>query len=47
VSEYLPDHRRIFNAGDYFDRATAFAAGFNVDVEYSVFAPIGQDVPVP
>jgi hypothetical protein len=21
MSEYFPDHHRIFNAGDYFDRA--------------------------
>jgi len=50
VSEYFPDHRRIFsaiapgialpptslwsNAGDYFDRATAFAAGFNINVKH-------------
>jgi hypothetical protein len=26
MSEYLVDHHRIFNAGDYFDRAAAFAA---------------------
>ena len=32
VSEYLFDHCRIFNAGDYFNRATTFTAGFNVDV---------------
>ncbi len=36
MSEYLPDHRRVFNAGDYFDRATTFTAGFNVDVEYAL-----------
>jgi len=32
MSEYLVDHRRIFDAGDYFDRATTFTTGFNVNV---------------
>jgi hypothetical protein len=33
VSEYLADHRRIFDAGDDADITTAFTAGFNVEVE--------------
>ena len=34
MSEYLVDHRRVFNAGDYFDCATPFTTRFNADVEY-------------
>ncbi len=36
MSEYLVDHHRIFNAGDYFNRATTFTAVFNVDVKYAL-----------
>ncbi len=32
--EYLVDHHRVFNTGDDFNRTAAFAAGFNVDIEY-------------
>jgi hypothetical protein len=31
VSEYLPDHYRVFDAGDDAHITTAFTAGFNVD----------------
>ena len=34
VREYLLDHHRVFNTSDYLDGATAFAAGFNVDMEH-------------
>jgi len=36
VSEYLVDHRRVFNTGDYFDGTTTFATGFNIDVKYAL-----------
>ena len=42
VSEYLPDHRRIFNAGDYFDCAAAFVNSFNVDAEHGGQRDIGM-----
>ena len=47
VGEYLLDHRRIFNAGDHFDGATAFTARFDVDIEYasSSKADVGAFVP--
>jgi hypothetical protein len=32
VSKYFPDHRRVFNTGDDFNRATAFAAGFDIEL---------------
>ena len=35
VSQYLPDHRRVFNTGDYPDLAAAFTAGFDVDIEHA------------
>jgi len=35
VREYFPDHRRNFDTGDDPDITTAFAAGFNFDIEYS------------
>jgi hypothetical protein len=31
VSEYLVDHRRVFDAGDDADITAAFTARFNVD----------------
>ena len=33
VSEYLVDHRRVFDTGDDADITTAFAAGFDIDME--------------
>ena len=30
VSEYLVDHRRVFDAGDDADLTTTFAAGFDI-----------------
>ena len=33
VSEYLPDHHRVFDAGDDAHITAAFTAGFNADVE--------------
>ena len=33
VGEYLVNDQRIFNAGDDFDGATAFAARFDIDLE--------------
>jgi hypothetical protein len=38
VSEYLVDHRRIFDAGDYFDRTTTFTTGFKATAS-SAIAP--------
>jgi hypothetical protein len=38
VSEDLLDHRRIFDAGDDFHRATAFLAGLDVDIENALEA---------
>ena len=35
VSEYLLDHYRVFNTGNDLDRATAFAAGFDIDMEHT------------
>jgi len=35
VGEYLVDHRRVFDAGDDADITTAFAAGFDIDIEYT------------
>ena len=34
VNEYLLNHRGVFNTGDDFNRTAAFAAGFNIDIEY-------------
>ena len=36
VGKYLVNDRRIFNTGDDFDGATAFAARLNVDIEYAL-----------
>lgn len=36
VSAYLPNHRRVFDAGDHFQRATGLTAGSDVDVKYPV-----------
>jgi hypothetical protein len=33
VSEYHLDYYRVFNAGDYFERATAFTTGFYINSE--------------
>jgi hypothetical protein len=30
VNEYLPDHHRVFDTGNYLDGTTTFAAGFNI-----------------
>jgi len=35
VIEYLVDDRRVFDTGDDADITTAFAAGFDIDVEYA------------
>ena len=35
VSEYLVDHRRVFDAGDDADITTAFAAGFEATASCS------------
>ena len=32
VGEYLPNHRRVFDAGDDPDRAAAFTTGLNQEV---------------
>jgi hypothetical protein len=34
--KYLPGHHRVFNAGNNPDVATAFAAGFDIDIEHSL-----------
>jgi hypothetical protein len=35
VGEYFPDHRRVFDTGDDPDITTAFAAGFDIDIEHA------------
>ena len=34
VSKDFPDHRRVFNTSDHFDRTATLATGFNVNVKY-------------
>ena len=34
MGENFVDDHRVFNTGDHFDGATAFTAGFDVDVEH-------------
>ena len=38
VIEDLPDHRRVFDAGNHLHRAGAFATGLNVDIENTLEA---------
>jgi hypothetical protein len=35
VREYLVDHCRVFDTGDDADITTAFAAGFDLDMEHA------------
>jgi len=34
MNEYLPDHHRVFDTGNYLDGTTTFATGFNIDGKY-------------
>ncbi len=38
MCKYLRDHRRVFDASDYLDSATAFFARCNIDIEYPLEA---------
>ena len=35
MGEYILDDHRVFDAGDHFDGAAAFTAGFDVDIEHT------------
>ena len=35
---YLPDHHRVFDVGDHFDSAAAFAADIDIDIEHALQA---------
>ena len=36
VTKDLIDDHRVFNAGNDFDGTTAFEAGFDIDIEYTL-----------